>query len=310
MTHELVDWLISKGIKFTTSSTYTHEQNGLIERSVRVLLDRLRATLISAGLPLFLWCYILPAMLELVNCTAVTNRDVTPYQSLFDDLKPTEVHKPDMGKYRVIGTLCEILVPPEKRVKSEKLAPRSKTGKLLAVLGSNLYLIYIPTDRNIIKTPFVRIFEKGTLNSLSEGEPLNSDSGNSPISEGVVLDSSPKRIENTEESAIKSNLPRGITQPPLNPLGSESNTDSIKPPDIVPVERPFIPPREPMFEDMDIDNIDIRMEVDFVNLLLNKTKSEIFSAIKSKIKSSKRKNSLKSVPNIFKEVLRNPNKIE
>lgn len=38
-------WLQKKGIEFTTSSPYIHEQNGLIERSIRVLLDRLRATL-------------------------------------------------------------------------------------------------------------------------------------------------------------------------------------------------------------------------------------------------------------------------
>ena len=42
------NWLTAKGIDFTTSSPYVHEQNGLIERFVRVLIERLRVTIISA----------------------------------------------------------------------------------------------------------------------------------------------------------------------------------------------------------------------------------------------------------------------
>ena len=75
----LKSWLSIRGIEFSTSSPYIHEQNGLIERSIRVILDRLRATMIGANLPLYLWCYVLPAIVELVNCSAVTNRDLTPF---------------------------------------------------------------------------------------------------------------------------------------------------------------------------------------------------------------------------------------
>jgi len=47
-------WLQHKGIEFSTSSPYIHEQNGLIERFIRVILDRLRATMLAVGLPLYL----------------------------------------------------------------------------------------------------------------------------------------------------------------------------------------------------------------------------------------------------------------
>ena len=50
----LQSWLSVRGIEFSTSSPYIHEQNGLIERSIRVILDRLRATMIGANLPLYL----------------------------------------------------------------------------------------------------------------------------------------------------------------------------------------------------------------------------------------------------------------
>ncbi len=47
-------WLQTIGTSFSTSALYTHEQNGLIERSVRVFMDRLKATLQWAGLFHFL----------------------------------------------------------------------------------------------------------------------------------------------------------------------------------------------------------------------------------------------------------------
>ena len=45
---DLENWLTAKGIDFVTSSPYVHEQNGLIERSVRVLIERLKAIIIGA----------------------------------------------------------------------------------------------------------------------------------------------------------------------------------------------------------------------------------------------------------------------
>ena len=50
----LKDWLNRKGTAFSTSNPYNHGQNGLSERSVRVILDRLRATINAAGLPHYL----------------------------------------------------------------------------------------------------------------------------------------------------------------------------------------------------------------------------------------------------------------
>ena len=45
---DLENWLTAKGIDFVTFSSYVHEQNDLIERSVRVLIERLRAIIIGA----------------------------------------------------------------------------------------------------------------------------------------------------------------------------------------------------------------------------------------------------------------------
>ncbi|KAK2068007.1 hypothetical protein P8C59_002681 [Phyllachora maydis] len=62
ITDLLTTWLAKRGIKFSTSAPYIHRQNGLVERSVRVILD--------------------------LNSTAITNKETTPFQALFDKLEP------------------------------------------------------------------------------------------------------------------------------------------------------------------------------------------------------------------------------
>ena len=44
----LKNWLTAKRIDFVTFSPYVYKQNGLIERSVRVLIERLRVIIIGA----------------------------------------------------------------------------------------------------------------------------------------------------------------------------------------------------------------------------------------------------------------------
>jgi histone deacetylase 1/2 len=170
VTMEFTEWLKEKGISFSISSPYTPEQNGLIERSIRVLIDRLRTTMISSRLPLYLWCFVIPYILEVVNKAAISNREKTPYQEFLDNLEPSVEHIPDASKYKVIGSSCEVLIPFEKRVKSQKLQPRTESGYLLAVIGSNTYLVYIPKRHVVIKSSFVTVIENLTLEShIPEG---------------------------------------------------------------------------------------------------------------------------------------------
>ncbi|KAK2074415.1 hypothetical protein P8C59_008623 [Phyllachora maydis] len=62
ITDLLTTWLAKRGLEFSTSAPYIYEQNSLVERSVRVILD--------------------------LNSTAITNKETTPFQALFDELEP------------------------------------------------------------------------------------------------------------------------------------------------------------------------------------------------------------------------------
>ncbi|KAK2066167.1 hypothetical protein P8C59_000002 [Phyllachora maydis] len=92
ITDLLTTWLAKRGIKFSTSAPYIYKQNGLVERSIRVILD-----------------------LELVNSTAITNKETTPFQALFDELEPGIPHIPNLERYRAIGAKGEAIIPLEKR---------------------------------------------------------------------------------------------------------------------------------------------------------------------------------------------------
>ncbi|KAK2074036.1 hypothetical protein P8C59_008273 [Phyllachora maydis] len=119
--------------------------------------------------------------MELVNSTAITNRETTPFQALFDELEPGIPHIPNLERYRAIGARGEAIIPLEKRSKSLKFTSRTEECKLLAVLGSKTYLVYIPSRRAVLKTSTVTFIEDNTVlsqptdNTALEGELVDLD---------------------------------------------------------------------------------------------------------------------------------------
>ena len=78
-----------------------------------MLLDRLRAIFQGSQLPLYLWNFVLPAVLGLVNCTAVSNREKTPKQLLLEDLEPSKAYSLNFQALRAIGADYKVLIPPK-----------------------------------------------------------------------------------------------------------------------------------------------------------------------------------------------------
>src|SRR6266699_6724182 len=114
-------------------------------------MDRLRATLQWASLLYFLWCFVIQAVLELINCIAVTNRDLTLYQLFHNELEPTTIpHKPNLKAYKAIGLYYKVFIPLKKQSKAYKVKAKTEPGRLLAVLRSKTYLVYIPTRNTMI----------------------------------------------------------------------------------------------------------------------------------------------------------------
>ena len=149
---------------------------------MRVLIERLRATIIGAQLPYYLWYYILPIVLKLINNTAIINKALTPYQALMDSLNPGQNNVPNLGRYKIIRAPCEVLIPSKKRRKAHKLAPKTEPGRLLTVLSLKTFLIWVPVKKIMVKTLFIQLKERALLRdktvipkdlSAGEGELIN-----------------------------------------------------------------------------------------------------------------------------------------
>ncbi|KAK2073055.1 hypothetical protein P8C59_007364 [Phyllachora maydis] len=278
ITDLLTTWLAKRGIKFSTSAPYIHEQNGLVERSVRVILDQ---------------------------------------------------------RYRAIGARGEAIIPLEKRSKSLKFTSRTEECKLLAVLGSKTYLVYIPSRRAVLKTSTVKFIEDNTVlsqptdNTALEGElvdldldlegAVSLDPSNLNTEKPISIEIGPSKLE-PYESSSDSELDEPLPDKPINPVIVESTRPTISirkpklpeafPQTIKPIFAPkpieVIAPNQPITNEP-LDNSDLisegdKMQLDYYKLLA-KTSSYILSFV---YKARKRVISKDSTPTTYKQVLKLP----
>ncbi|KAK2067680.1 hypothetical protein P8C59_001394 [Phyllachora maydis] len=250
ITDLLTTWLAKRGIKFSTSAPYIHEQNGLVERSVRVILDQ---------------------------------------------------------RYRAIGAKGEAIIPLEKRSKSLKFTFRTEECKLLPVLGSKTYLVYILSRRAVLKTSTVKFIEDNTVlsqptdNTALEGElvdldldlegAVSPDPSNLNTEKPISIEIGPSKLE-PYESSSDSELDEPSPDKPINPVIVESTrpTISIRKPELLeafpqtikPIFAPkpieVIAPNQPIINEP-LNNSDLisegdKMQLDYYKLLA-KTSSYI-----------------------------------
>ncbi|KAK2067183.1 hypothetical protein P8C59_000942 [Phyllachora maydis] len=253
ITDLLTTWLAKRGIKFSTSAPYIHEQNGLVERS----------------------CFILEAIVELVNSTAITNKETTPFQALFDELEPGIPHIPNLERYRAIGARGEAIIPLEKRSKSLKFTSRTEECKLLA-----------PTDNTALEGELVDL-------DLDLEGAVSPDPSNLNTEKPISIEIGPSKLE-PYESSSDSELDKPSPDKPINPVIVESTRPTIS------IRKPELPEAFP--QTIEPILIPKPIELDYYKLLA-KTSSYILSFV---YKARKRIISKDSTPTTYKQVLKLP----
>ncbi|KAK2068184.1 hypothetical protein P8C59_002841 [Phyllachora maydis] len=244
-----------------------------------------------------------PNIVELVNSIAITNKETTPFQALFDKLKPGIPHIPNLERYRAIGARGEAIIPLEKRSKSLKFTSRTEECKLLAVLGSKTYLVYIPSRRAVLKTSTVKFIEDNivlsqpTNNTALEGElvdldldlegAVSPDPSNLNTEKPISIEIGPSKLE-PYESSSDSKLDKPLPDKPINPVIVESTRPTIS------IRKPELP--EPI-TNKPLNNSDLisegdKMQLDYYKLLA-KTSSYILSLLPSNRKLITCRNVLK-----------------
>ncbi|KAK2069824.1 hypothetical protein P8C59_004371 [Phyllachora maydis] len=238
-------------------------------------------------------------------------------------------------RYRAIGARGEAIIPLEKRSKSLKFTSRTEECKLLAVLGSKTYLVYIPSRRAVLKTSTVKFIEDNTVlsqptdNTALEGElvdldldlegAISLDPSNLNTEKPISIEIGPSKLE-PYKSSSNSKLDEPLPDKPINPVIVESTRPTISirkpklpeafPQTIEPIFTPkpieVIAPNQPITNEP-LDNSDLisegdKMQLDYYKLLA-KTSSYILSFV---YKARKRVISKDNTPTTYKQVLKLP----
>ncbi|GKD30632.1 uncharacterized mitochondrial protein-like protein, partial [Tanacetum coccineum] len=167
------------GISHETSVARSPQQNGVVERRNRTLIEAARTMLIYAKAPLFLWAEAVATACYTQNRSMIRRRHgKTPYELLHN--KP-----PDLSYLHVFGALC---YPTNDSENLGKLQPKADIGIFIGYAPTKkAFRIYNRRTRRIIETIHVD-FDELTAMAFehSSSGPVLHEMTPATISSGLV----------------------------------------------------------------------------------------------------------------------------
>nr|GEU44661.1 hypothetical protein [Tanacetum cinerariifolium] len=155
-----------EGIEHQTSTARRPEQNGVVERRNRTLVEAARTMLSASQLPLFFWAEAIATACYTQNRSMIIpTHEKTPYDIIND-------RKPSIKHLYIFGCMCYITRD------SENLDKMKEKGDRCILVGystqSKGYRVYNKRTRMIVKSIHVRFDE---IKEVSETSVVNNTSG-------------------------------------------------------------------------------------------------------------------------------------
>ena len=150
--------LTEHGIQSERTAPYTPAQNGKSERSGGVIIQKARCMRIGANLPHHLWPETVSAAAYILNRTPTSRTGTTPFEALYHS-------KPTLSHMKIYGCRAYPLI--YNIPKLQKLEPRAHIGYLVGYSSRNIYRIWIPSKKQVIRIRDVT-FDENTHYELSD----------------------------------------------------------------------------------------------------------------------------------------------
>jgi hypothetical protein len=212
------DFLREKGIIMESGAPYAHAQNGVAERGIRTVIERVRCMLADSGLPRGLWAECAATAIYVDNfIPSARNPGVIPWEVWTGK-------RQDVSHLRPFGCTAYAKIAPE--IEHSKLLPRSIKYVLIGYYGRSAYKLYDPATRSIIKCRDV-IFEEGRGHrtpSTDFNDILLEDGPDAP----TVTPTSTAGVLRPSMQNVVAARPR-TTDPPLHPTLSETSAAAALP---------------------------------------------------------------------------------
>ncbi|GJU45450.1 retrovirus-related pol polyprotein from transposon TNT 1-94 [Tanacetum coccineum] len=201
------------GISNQTTVAFTPQQNDVVERQNRTLVEVARTMLIFSKAPLFLWAEAINAACYTQNCSLIHRRhNKTPYEIMQDK-------KPDLSFFHVFGALC---YPTNDNDDLGKLDAKADIG-----LAPNLVSQQpcIPPNRDDWDHLFQPMFDEYfTPPSIFVSPVQEADApravvlADSPVSTFIDQDDPSSSTPSTQEQEQSPNISQGFKESPKTPI--------------------------------------------------------------------------------------------
>ncbi|KAM1357424.1 hypothetical protein ACFX2H_031230 [Malus domestica] len=142
LSNEFKQYCDTEGIQRQLSLSYTPQQNGVVERKNRTVIEMAKSMLHDKGVPYYMWAEAVHTAVYLLNrCPTKSLDSITPFEAY-------SKRKPGIAHLKVFGSVCYVHTPSELR---HKLEPKSIKGVFVGYAKCEKgYRVFDPISKRLI----------------------------------------------------------------------------------------------------------------------------------------------------------------